>query len=300
MPEISVIIPVFNGEKTLPKALESVLCQDYKDFEIIVVDDCSSDNSFSIAKEYAKKNKSITVIKNEQNFFVGYSRERALKEAAGKYVYFLDSDDVLFSENVFSSAMRLAYAIQKDGADIVVSSVRLNDKGEKIKKQITSAADILLFSPYLAQSFYKRSIIAFPFSFERKTAEDCEWLYYNLPRSEHIAIADIPFFIYTKGREGSLTTCMKKEYILPTINTFIRLYEDDGVFPERDRERVKRYCADALIEHAIRAKRAGDSAAVKKCVPYLKKSKAAPFMALSHIIGINAALNIINLKFGIK
>lgn len=296
MPEISVIIPVYNGEKTLFAALKSVLCQTFKDFEIIVVDDGSTDESYFIASSCSAENKNVRLIKNERNSFVGYSRERGLNEAAGKYIFFLDSDDAVYSENVFSEAVKLAYRDYKDGADVVSSEVRLTDKGARKKGKIKSAADVLLFSPYLSQSFYKKSIITRPFSFERKTAEDCEWLYYNLPNAKNIAAADFPFYIYTQGREGSLISDFKREYIRPTVDTFISMYEAENNFPEADKKRIKRYCADALIEHAIRASAAGDDETVKKCAPYLKKSKAAPFMALSRVIGVKTALKLINLK----
>lgn len=299
MPAISVIIPVYNGEKTVAAAIESVLCQSFKDFEIIAVDDGSTDKSRDIVSGYASLLSNVRLIANESNSFVGYSRERGLKEAAGKYIFFLDSDDELYSETVFSEAMALAYKNYKDGADIVTSSVRLTDKGKRLNGRIKSAADILLFSPYLSQSFYKKEIITRPFSFERKTAEDCEWLYYNLPNAESVATADFPFYVYTDGREGSLTSDFKREYILPTVNTFIGMYEGENGFPEKDKKRIKRYCADALIEHAVRASLSGDKSTVEKCVPYLKKSKAAPFMALSRVIGTEAALKIINIKMKI-
>lgn len=300
MPAISVIIPVYNGEKTLSRAMNSVLCQSFKDFEIIAVDDGSTDKSRAIISDYAARYNNARLIVNEKNSFVGYSRERGLKEAAGKYIFFLDSDDAVYSENVFLKAMDLAYKDYKGGADVVTSAVRLTDKGKRLCGKIKSAADILLFSPYLSQSFYKKEIITRQFSFERKTAEDCEWLYYNLPNAESIAAADFPFFVYTDGREGSLTSSFKKEYILPTVNTFIGMYEGENDFPEEDKKRIKRYCADALIEHAIRAAYSGDKETVKKCEPYLKKSKAAPFMVLSRIIGTENVLKIINLKMKIR
>lgn len=300
MPEISVIIPVYNGEKTISAAIESVLSQTFKDFEIIIVDDASTDGSYNVALSYFHRYNNVRLMRNEKNSFVGYSRERGLKEAAGKYIYFLDSDDVVYSENVFSEAMKIAYRDYKDGADVVTSTVRLSGGGKKIKGKIKSAADILLFSPYLSQSFYKKEIITRPFSFERKTAEDCEWLYYNLPSANNIAAADFPFYVYTERRKGSITSSFKREYIAPTVETFISMYEAENRFPEADKKRIKRYCADALIEHAIRASAVGDDETVKKCAPYLKKSKAAPFMALSRVIGIKAALKIINLKMKIK
>ncbi|EBI2345653.1 glycosyltransferase family 2 protein, partial [Campylobacter jejuni] len=67
MPKISIILPTFNVEKYIAKALESCINQSFKDIEIIVVDDCGSDKSIDIAKEYAKKDERIKIIHNEEN-----------------------------------------------------------------------------------------------------------------------------------------------------------------------------------------------------------------------------------------
>lgn len=300
MPKISVIIPVYNGENTLKAAVESVLSQTFTDYEIIIADDASTDGSFGVGAAYAKAHKNITIIRNDGNSFVGYTRNRALSLARGEYVFFLDSDDILYSTTVFENAMLLACEGGGDGADIVVSSVRIIAAGGKKKGKIASAADILLFSPYLSQSFYKKDIISRPFDEKRKTAEDCEWLFYNLPAAKSIKAASFPFYIYTSGRAGSLTTDMRSEYIAPTAETFISMYNAENSFPKRDKKKIKRYCADSLITCAVRAEKRGLQGVVKMCVPYLKKSKAAPFILLSRIIGIKAALGIINLKMKLK
>lgn len=300
MPKISVIIPVYNGRNTLKAAIESVLSQTFTDYEIIIVDDASTDGSFNVGVSYAEKYDNITIVKNDENRFVGYTRNRALSMAKGEYVFFLDCDDILYSTGVFKNAMVLAYEGEAAGADIVVSSVRVTAIGGKKKGKIASAADILLFSPYLSQSFYKRKIIKRPFDERRKTAEDCEWLFYNLPIAKSIKAAPFPFYIYTVGRKDSLTTDMPSEYIAPTAETFIAMYKAENSFPKRDKNKIKRYCANSLIACAIRAQKRGLNDIVKMCVPYLKKSKAAPFILLSHIIGIKAALGLINLKMKVE
>lgn len=299
MPLISVIIPIFNGRNTLRGAVESVLSQTFSDYEIILIDDASTDGSYDLCAEYAAADKRISLIRNEQNSFVGFTRNRGIEKASGEYIYFLDCDDILYSKEVFARAMDIGAEFCKGGADIITSSVRMDNDGKRKNGKIRTAADLFIFSPYLSQSFYRKRIIYRLFSIERKTAEDCEWLFYNLPSAESIASAPFPFYVYTRGREGSLTTRMKKEYIAPTIDTFIGMYNDENPFPARYERRVKRYCADALIQHALLANRYGMDDVVKTCIPYLKKSKAAPFIALSRVIGLNAAFNLINLKMKI-
>jgi len=92
---ISVIIPVYNVEKYLRQCLNSVLNQDYKNIEIICVEDCSTDNSLKILEEYKLKYPNITLIKNSKNIGLGLSRNEGLKVANGYYIHFLDSDDWL-------------------------------------------------------------------------------------------------------------------------------------------------------------------------------------------------------------
>ena len=94
MPKISVIIPCYNVEKCLEECLDSVLKQTFNDFEVICVEDCSTDNTLDILQKY--KNKlSIHVVHNDANKGQAESRNIGLKLAKGDYIYFLDSDDII-------------------------------------------------------------------------------------------------------------------------------------------------------------------------------------------------------------
>lgn len=92
MPLFSVIIPVFNAEKYLKKCIRSVLNQKNDKTEIILVDDCSTDNSLKICNYY-KKNPSVNIIRHKKNLGVSISRNDGILAAKGKYILFLDSDD---------------------------------------------------------------------------------------------------------------------------------------------------------------------------------------------------------------
>jgi len=91
---VSIITPSYNSEKFISKTIESVLSQTYQKWEMIIVDDCSSDNSNEIIKEYIKKDERIRLIKLEKNSGPAVARNRAIKEAKGRYIAFLDSDDL--------------------------------------------------------------------------------------------------------------------------------------------------------------------------------------------------------------
>lgn len=96
---ISVIIPVYNVEKTLDRCMKSVLNQTFKDFEIILVDDGSPDNSGKLCDAYAEKYDFVRVI-HKENEGLGPTRNRGVKEASGTYIYHCDSDDWIKPETL--------------------------------------------------------------------------------------------------------------------------------------------------------------------------------------------------------
>lgn len=98
MKKVSVIIPLYNEEKYIKECLESVINQTYKNLEIIVVDDNSTDNSLKIVKEI--KDKRIKVIKLKQNNGVANARNKGVEKATGDYICFLDSDDFWVKDKI--------------------------------------------------------------------------------------------------------------------------------------------------------------------------------------------------------
>ena len=93
-PLVSVILPVYNANGFLSLAIESILNQTYKNFELIAIDDGSTDNSFDILKKYAKKDKRIKVICNQKNQNIANSLNKGIKIAKGKYIARMDADDI--------------------------------------------------------------------------------------------------------------------------------------------------------------------------------------------------------------
>lgn len=97
---VSIITPVYNCAKFLPKTIESVLNQTYKNWEMILVDDCTPDNSAEIINEYSKRDKRIKYFKSEQNSGAAETRNRALKESKGRFIAYLDADDLWTPEKL--------------------------------------------------------------------------------------------------------------------------------------------------------------------------------------------------------
>ena len=93
-PEISVIMSVFNGEKYFSEAIESILNQTFTNFEFLVIDDCSKDDSFNILNTYAEKDSRIRLFRNNKNQGLANSLNILVKKTKGKLVARMDADDI--------------------------------------------------------------------------------------------------------------------------------------------------------------------------------------------------------------
>jgi len=98
MPEVSVVMPVYNGEKYLREAIESILNQTFKDFEFLIIDDCSEDRSIEIIKSYHDKR--IKLLKNNQHLGISRSCNKGIESAKGKYIARMDCDDISLPERL--------------------------------------------------------------------------------------------------------------------------------------------------------------------------------------------------------
>lgn len=97
---ISIIMAAYNAEKTIEQAIYSVLCQTYPDFELLVVNDCSTDKTAALVAAIAEKDDRVRLISNEKNGGVSYTRKHGLEEARGEWIAILDSDDAWASEKL--------------------------------------------------------------------------------------------------------------------------------------------------------------------------------------------------------
>lgn len=116
MAQISVVVPVYNCKNYLNQCIESVLKQTFKDFELILVDDGSTDGSGAICDQYAAKDKRVCVIHKENGGGAGEARNRGLESASSPFISFLDSDDWMAPEML----ERLYKAQQADDSDVVI------------------------------------------------------------------------------------------------------------------------------------------------------------------------------------
>lgn len=132
MPQISIIVPIYNGAKYINKCIEMIINQIFTDFELIIIDDGSTDSSFEICNEYAKKDHRIKLI-NKKNRGTWAARNKGIDESTGKYIIFLDCDD-WYEDDLLKEMYE---NINDDEVDLVISgqtNVIVNKKGKTIKK----------------------------------------------------------------------------------------------------------------------------------------------------------------------
>ena len=128
---VSIIVPVYNAEKYVRRCVDSILVQDYPNFELILMDDGSTDGSGEICDAYAGRDERVRVI-HKENTGVSDTRNQALELAEGEYIQFLDSDDWIVPE----ATRLLVQAMEKNGCDMVISDFyrvageRLSRKGD--------------------------------------------------------------------------------------------------------------------------------------------------------------------------
>lgn len=114
--KVSVVMPVYNVEKFVEKAINSVLNQSYENFELILVNDKSTDKSLEILKKYEEKDSRIKVVDKPVNEGLGYARNSGMEVATGDYIYFIDSDDYV-EPNLIEECVK---SIEENQSDVVI------------------------------------------------------------------------------------------------------------------------------------------------------------------------------------
>ncbi len=163
---ISCIMANYNTDaQYLIESIESILKQTYKDFELIIVDDCSTDGSLAILENYASKDNRVQILKNNMNLGLAASLNRALKMASGEYIARMDTDDIS-EPNRFE--YQLKYLLEKD-LDLVGTELRrINERGEIIVPYTNKSYCYM----YIQKTIRYDDCVAHPSWFAKKTVYD--------------------------------------------------------------------------------------------------------------------------------
>lgn len=210
---ISVIVPVYNAEKTLQRCLESIAAQTYQDFEVLIVDDGSCDSSLSICQAFSNKDSRFKVF-HKENGGVSSARNFALKNVTGGVVTFCDSDD-----SVCSDWLANFMSLMNDNTDIVVSPYRELHQDGNIKKtfyypfETSSVAmawllmDITTGAGYVTSKCFKTDIIKrqkLCFNESYGFCEDELFVAQYMTHVHNIAICKVPTYNYITSDDISV------------------------------------------------------------------------------------------------
>ena len=204
----SVIICAYNLEKIIKVSLESVLMQKFKNFELIVVDDCSTDKTYEVLKRYEKRDSRIHVLKNEVNSGPSISRNNAVDIAKGEYIVYLDGDDTLYDRNTLGKVDKV---IGNDNPDITYFGVQYvggsnkayipNAENSTQKARIVCDMHFPVASKVWRREFLLENDIKF---IGGMYYEDMVYSIKAAIKSKKLKYGEFPIYIYYRNREGSI------------------------------------------------------------------------------------------------
>lgn len=264
MPMVSIIVPVYNAEKTIDRCVSSILSQTYRDFELLLMDDGSTDDSGRICDTFAEKDMRVRVV-HKDNSGVSDTRNQGIALAEGEYLQFVDSDDWLTPEAVGA----FVRAAAESGCDMVIADFyrvvgeRVSQKGdigeEGILDRAAYAADMMrkpadFYYGVLWNKFYRRSIVE---EFQLKMDSSISWcedFMFNLEYVRHVQTVyalKVPVYYYVKTK-GSLVsqgismkkTIQMKRTVFACYNDFYRDIFDEEDY-EKKRAQIYRFLLDA-------------------------------------------------------
>lgn len=131
--KVSIVTPSWNSEKYIEKTIESVQNQTYTDWEMIIVDDCSTDNTVEIVEKIAKNDSRIKLLRQEVNGGAAKARTRSMQAASGRYIAYLDADDIWKPEKL---KIQVEFMKEKNCAFSCVSYEVIDDYGNKLNKEV--------------------------------------------------------------------------------------------------------------------------------------------------------------------
>lgn len=269
-PTVSIIVPVYNAEKYIRRCVDSILNQEYRDFELLLIDDGSRDSSGEICDSYAEADERVRVI-HKENSGVSDTRNVGIAAASGTYLQFLDSDDWITPD-----ATRLfVRAAQEHGCDLVISDFyrvvgeRLAQKGDIEEDGVLTKEEFaahMMENPadfyygVLWNKLYRREIVE-KYQLRMDTQISwCEDFMFNLEYIRHAEVfyalhAPIYYYVKTKGSlvsQGfSISSTIKMKFmVFEYYNNFYKHVFDDKDY-EKNRIQVYKFFLDAASDGVV-------------------------------------------------
>ena len=319
--KISVIVPVYNVEKWLNMCIDSILAQSYKNLEIILVNDGSTDKSKDICDSYSKKDNRVRVL-NIKNSGQSVARNIGLKEAKGDYILFIDSDDYISDKAIIEKFINIldsnnydfiytSYCRFEDGNEEKITEILpINLTNDEIKNK--EGKDILVdllnknsfhHAPYLKvcrKEFILNNKLFFR---EGYYHEDAEWTFKVFYYAKKIFIYDKPWYMRRMRENSTITSrnesaiCKKLCDRLIIADDLIKFFEKENASKVIIDDLVRMYWGDLMITRGVKEK---DN--IKKCTKViastknvLNKSSVKKYLIGNKLIKYLGAKNFINL-----
>ncbi|MDO4622186.1 MAG: glycosyltransferase [Eubacteriales bacterium] len=304
--KISIIIPVYQVEKYIGACLDSVLAQTFNDLEIICIHDAGGDASPEIVKAYAEKDARIRFYENEQNMGLASVRNRGMDLARGKYLYFLDSDDMI-RPDALEELYRRAEAEQLDvqifGAEFIYETRALEEKFHtnhaQFKQEYPKVTDgrslyvkwmdIWDWMPSQPRFFYRRDFL------QKNTIrfvdgmlhEDETFAFDVLMHADRIRVTNDEFFI-RRFREDSIMSSIPR---MKNVEGCIEILKHVSEYPVKDEALLRsiRFYMSKIFRDAARKYRLVMTEAAEEQRNLSEETIVDPVrMAIYHLIEMNA------------
>lgn len=204
---VSIIMPTYNCGNFIGSTLDSVISQTYQNWELIIVDDCSTDNTYEIVKKYLDNDPRIKYVRLEKNCGAAIARNKAIDLANGKYIAFLDSDDIWHPEKL---EKQLEF-MEKNGYDFTCTSYfKIDEKGNSLNRVIRAKAKsdyngVLKFCPGNSTVIYNAEKLGkFKVPNIKKRNDYVLWLQI-IKKAKYLYGIDVPLGSH-RLRNGSLSS----------------------------------------------------------------------------------------------
>jgi glycosyltransferase involved in cell wall biosynthesis len=204
-PLVSILMPVYNTSKYLAEALESVINQTYQNWELVAVDDGSTDDSYHILKRYAKKYPSIKVYKNKENLGVLHTLNYALSLSKGEFIARFDSDDMMPINRI---KKQVNFLIKNPDIVVVGGQVMLiRENGSEIGyKNFPLSHEEIYKGMYTFMTVQQGGILVNT----KLLPENYEWYFYNKSNGRVAEEVDFFFRLFNYGRMENIKDCVLK------------------------------------------------------------------------------------------
>lgn len=238
-PVVSIIVPIYNAHMTLDRCLGSILRQTFTDYEVLMVNDGSTDNSLSICRLYERLDKRFHTL-DKPNSGVSSSRNLALRRASGKYIQFIDSDDWL-TEDATETFVRLA---EEQNADMVVTGFYRVIEEQKYRKSAIKEEQLLTRNEFAEQmmkspadffygvswnKLYKRTLLLNHNLFFQEDMKWCEDFLLNLEYLQYanrIMVTPKPVYYYLKRKDSLVNTQISLKSTVQMKKQIFEYYKD--------------------------------------------------------------------------